>query len=39
MLEFLGESGAASRLRAACDEPAAGTTSQIGDEIARRVAK
>jgi 3-isopropylmalate dehydrogenase len=39
MLEVLGESGAASRLRAACDEPAAGTTSQIGDEIARRVAK
>ena len=39
MLEFLGESGAASRLRAACDEPVAGTTSQIGDEIARRVAK
>jgi 3-isopropylmalate dehydrogenase len=39
MLEFLGESAAATRLRAACDEPAHGTTSQVGDEIARRVAK
>ena len=39
MLEFLGESAAASRLRSACDEPVSGTTSQIGDEIAKRVAK
>ena len=39
MLEFLGESAAAARLRAACDEPVAGTTSQVGDEIAKRVAK
>ena len=39
MLDFLGESVAASRLRSACDEPVSGTTSQIGDEIAKRVAK
>ena len=39
MLEVLGESAAAARLRAACDEPVAGTTSQVGDEIAKRVAK
>ena len=38
MLEFLGESKAASRLRAACDEPVSGTTTQIGDAIAKRVA-
>ncbi len=39
MLEFLGESKAASRLRAACDEPVSGTTTQVGDTIAQRVAK
>ena len=39
MLEFLGESAAAARLRSACDEPVSGTTTQIGDEIAKRVAK
>ena len=39
MLEFLGEATAASRLRAACDEPVSGTTTQIGDAIAKRVAK
>ena len=39
MLEFLGESGAAARLRSACDAPVSGTTSEIGDEIAKRVAK
>ena len=39
MLEFLGEATAASRLRAACDEPVSGTTSQIGDAIAERAAK
>jgi 3-isopropylmalate dehydrogenase len=39
MLEFLGESAAAARLRSACDEPVSGTTAQIGDEIAKRVAK
>ena len=38
MLEFLGEATAASRLRAACDEPVSGTTTQIGDAIAKRVA-
>ena len=38
MLEFLGEATAASRLRAACDEPVSGTTTQIGDAIANRVA-
>jgi 3-isopropylmalate dehydrogenase len=38
MLEFLGESAAAERIRAACAEPVTGTTSQIGDAIARRVA-
>ena len=39
MLEFLGEATSASRLRAACDEPVSGTTTQIGDAIAERVAK
>ena len=39
MLEFLGESKAASCLRAACDEPVSGTTTQVGDAIAQRVAK
>ncbi len=39
MLEFLGEAAAATRLRAACDEPVSGSTSQVGDEIAKRVAK
>jgi 3-isopropylmalate dehydrogenase len=39
MLEFLGEAEAASRLRVACDEPVSGTTTQIGDAIAKRVAK
>ena len=39
MLEFLGEATSASRLRAACDEPVSGTTTQIGDAIAKRVAK
>jgi 3-isopropylmalate dehydrogenase len=36
MLEFLGEVEAAERVRAACAEPAAGTTAEIGDELARR---
>jgi len=39
MLEFLGEPAAAARLRSACEEPVAGSTSQIGDAIAERVAK
>ena len=38
MLEFLGETAGAAALRAACDQPTAGTTSQVGDEIAARVA-
>lgn len=38
MLEFLGEHAGATKLRAACEKPSAGSTSQIGDEIAARVA-
>jgi 3-isopropylmalate dehydrogenase len=38
MLEFLGEHAGAAKLRAACEKPSAGSTSQIGDEIAARVA-
>ena len=38
MLEFLGEHAGAATLRAACEKPSAGSTSQIGDEIAARVA-
>jgi 3-isopropylmalate dehydrogenase len=38
MLEFLGETAGAAKLRAACEQPSAGTTSQVGDEIAARVA-
>jgi hypothetical protein len=38
MLEFLGEHAGAAKLRAACDKPSAGSTSQVGDEIAARVA-
>ena len=37
MLEFLGEQNAATALRTACDSPVAGTTTAIGDEIAKRV--
>jgi 3-isopropylmalate dehydrogenase len=37
MLDFLGESDAAGRVRAACDEPVTGSTSQIGDAIAKRL--
>ncbi|MFM8529534.1 MAG: hypothetical protein ACKOD2_07665, partial [Ilumatobacteraceae bacterium] len=37
MLEFLGEKAAATVVRAACVEPTSGSTSQIGDELARRV--
>jgi 3-isopropylmalate dehydrogenase len=36
MLEFLGEGAAATRVRAACAEPVAGTTEEIGDELAGR---
>jgi len=38
MLDFLGESAAADRIRAACDDPGSGSTSEIGDLIASRVA-
>ena len=36
MLEFLGETDAAARVRAACAEPATGSTTEIGDELAQR---
>jgi 3-isopropylmalate dehydrogenase len=38
MLDFLGESAAADRIRAACADPVAGSTSEIGTAIAARVA-
>ncbi len=38
MLDFLAEFAAADRIRAACDQPGPGTTTQIGDIIAARVA-
>ncbi|MFT3853696.1 MAG: 3-isopropylmalate dehydrogenase [Ilumatobacteraceae bacterium] len=39
MLDFLGESVAAERLRAACaSHPGAGTTSEIGSQLAEQVA-
>ncbi len=38
MLDFLGETAAADRVRAACAGPSSGSTSQIGDQIAARVA-
>jgi len=39
MLEFLGEPDAAARIRKACADPAAlaGSTSEIGDAIARQL--
>jgi 3-isopropylmalate dehydrogenase len=37
MLEFLGETDAAARVRRACEAPTTGGTVAIGDEIARRV--
>jgi 3-isopropylmalate dehydrogenase len=37
MLDFLGETDPAARVRAACAEPLTGTTSEIGDELAMRV--
>jgi 3-isopropylmalate dehydrogenase len=37
MLEFLGEQDAAARIRKACEDVPAGSTTAIGDEIARRV--
>jgi 3-isopropylmalate dehydrogenase len=39
MLDFLGEADAAARIRAACGEPSSGSTTQIGDSIAERVAR
>jgi 3-isopropylmalate dehydrogenase len=38
MLDFLGENQAADRIRSACSEPVARSTTQAGDEIAARVA-
>lgn len=38
MLEFLGEQGAAERIRAACVAPMAGSTAEIGEQIATRLA-
>ncbi len=37
MLDFLGEGEAAARIRAACHDPVTGSTTSIGDEIAKRV--
>ena len=37
MLEFLGEQAAATALRVACESPVTGTTTEIGDEIVKRV--
>lgn len=39
MLEFLGEHMAADRVRQACAAPVAGSTAEIGTEIADRLAK
>ena len=38
MLDFLGESVTADRVRAACVEPVSGSTTEIGSQIAARVA-
>jgi 3-isopropylmalate dehydrogenase len=37
MLDFLGEGDAAARIRMACAEPVAGSTTSVGDAIAARV--
>ncbi len=37
MLEFLGETDAATRVRAACRQPVSGSTTEIGDAIAALV--
>jgi 3-isopropylmalate dehydrogenase len=37
MLDFLGEHAAADRIRAACGDAGAGTTTSVGDTIAARV--
>jgi 3-isopropylmalate dehydrogenase len=38
MLDHLGEADAAARVRQACARPTEGTTQEIGDQLARRVA-
>jgi 3-isopropylmalate dehydrogenase len=38
MLDFLGEGGAADRIRSACAQPLQGSTTEIGDQIAARLA-
>lgn len=37
MLDFLGETDAAARIRGACAEPVTGSTTQVGDTIAARL--
>ena len=37
MLEFLGETDAATRIRAACEDAPSGSTTEIGDAIASRL--
>jgi 3-isopropylmalate dehydrogenase len=37
MLDFLGESAAADRIRAACADPVTGNTVEIADAIAARI--
>jgi 3-isopropylmalate dehydrogenase len=37
MLDFLGESAAADRIRAACAQPASGSTTEIANAIAARL--
>jgi 3-isopropylmalate dehydrogenase len=37
MLDFLGESDAATRIRSACADPVTGSTTDVGDSIAGRV--
>jgi 3-isopropylmalate dehydrogenase len=39
MLDFLGEGDPADRIRAACADPVTGSTTQIGDSFAARVAR
>jgi 3-isopropylmalate dehydrogenase len=38
MLDFLGETAAANRIRIACDAPTSGSTVEIADQIAARLA-
>jgi 3-isopropylmalate dehydrogenase len=38
MLDFLGEGIAADRIRSACAQPSQGSTTDIGDQIAARLA-